>query len=134
MIVSVGADIVKVKRIKEVLFRRAERFKKKILSKEELQEMPESREIEYVAKRFAAKEAISKVLGTGMQFGVSFGDIVILTDHKTGQPSVELKGHAKQQASKKGINRILISISDKLTHFSMAYFNGFSMTFHIFWT
>ena len=66
-----------------------------------------------MARRFAAKEAISKVLGTGMRFGVSFSDILILTDLKTGQPSVKLKGDAKQQAAKKGINRILISISDE---------------------
>ncbi|MBA57778.1 MAG: holo-ACP synthase [Gammaproteobacteria bacterium] len=113
MIVSVGADIVKVKRIKEVLFRRAERFKKKILSKEELQEMPESREIEYVAKRFAAKEAISKVLGTGIAFGVKFTDIIIRSDKKSGAPRVVLEGEAKKKAASLGIQRILISISDE---------------------
>mgnify|MGYP001471044850 FL=1 len=113
MIVSVGTDIVKVKRIKEVLFRRPERFKKKILSKEELQKMPESREIEYVAKRFAAKEAISKVLGTGIAFGVKFSDIIIRLDKKSGAPQVVLEGEAKRKAASLGIQRILISISDE---------------------
>ena len=113
MIVSVGTDIVKVKRIKEVLLRRPERFKKKILSKEELQEMPESREIEYVAKRFAAKEAISKVLGTGIAFGVKFTDIIIRSDKKSGAPQVVLEGEAKKKAAALGIQRILISISDE---------------------
>ena len=78
-----------------------------------------------MARRFAAKEAISKVLGTGMRFGVSFSDILILTDLKTGQPSVKLKGHAKQQAAKKGINRILISISDE-KNYAMAFAIGLS--------
>ena len=125
MIIGVGTDIVEVDRIRKAFSRRPEKFRRKILAAEEIEKTPVSREIEYLAKRFAAKEAISKVLGTGMQFGVSFGDIVILTDHKTGQPLVELKGHAKQQASKKGINRILISISDE-KDYAMAFAVGLS--------
>ena len=125
MIIGVGTDIVEVDRIRKAFSRRPEKFRRKILAAEEIEKTPVSREIEYLAKRFAAKEAISKALGTGMQFGVSFGDIVILTDHKTGQPLVELKGHAKQQASKKGINRILISISDE-RDYAMAFAVGLS--------
>ena len=125
MIIGVGTDIVEVERIGRAFLRRPEKFIQKILAIEEIEKKPVNREIEYLARRFAAKEAISKVLGTGMQFGVSFGDIVILTDHKTGQPLVELKGHAKQQASKKGINRILISISDE-RDYAMAFAVGLS--------
>ena len=84
-----------------------------------------SREIEYLAKRFAAKEAISKVLGTGMRLGINFKDILILTDLETGQPLVQLRGRAKQQASEKGINRILISISDE-KEYAMAFAIGLS--------
>ena len=83
MIVGVGTDIVEVDRIRKAFLRRPEKFIRKILAAEEIEKIPLSREIEYLAKRFAAKEAISKVLGTGMQFGVSFGDILILTDLKT---------------------------------------------------
>ena len=125
MIIGVGTDIVEVDRIRKAFSRRPEKFRRKILAAEEIEKTPVSREIDYLAKRFAAKEAISKVLGTGMQFGVSFGDIVILTDQKTGQPLVELKGHAKQQASKKGINRILISISDE-KDYAIAFAVGLS--------
>ena len=125
MIIGVGTDIVEVDRIRKAFSRRPEKFRKKILAAEEIEITPVSREIEYLAKRFAAKEAISKVLGTGMQFGVSFGDILILTDLETGQPLVELKGHAKQQASLKGINRILISISDE-KDYAMAFAVGLS--------
>ena len=125
MIIGVGTDIVEVDRIRKAFSRRPEKFRRKILAAEEIETTPVSREIEYLAKRFAAKEAISKVLGTGMQFGVSFGDILILTDPKTGQPLVELKGHAKQQASMKGINRILISISDE-KDYAMAFAVGLS--------
>ena len=125
MIIGVGTDIVEVDRIRKAFSRRPEKFRRKILAAEEIEITPVSREIEYLAKRFAAKEAISKVLGTGMQYGVSFGDILILTDLETGQPLVELKGHAKQQASLKGINRILISISDE-KDFAMAFAIGLS--------
>ena len=125
MIIGVGTDIVEVDRIRKAFSRRPEKFRRKILAAEEIEITPVSREIEYLAKRFAAKEAISKVLGTGMQFGVSFGDILILTDLETGQPLVELKGHAKQQASLKGINRILISISDE-KDYAMAFAVGLS--------
>jgi len=125
MIIGVGTDIVEVDRIRKAFSRRPEKFRRKILAAEEIETTPVSREIEYLAKRFAAKEAISKVLGTGMQFGVSFRDILILTDLKTGRPLVELKGHAKQQASLKGINRILISISDE-KDYAMAFAVGLS--------
>ena len=125
MIIGVGTDIVEVDRIRKAFSRRPEKFRRKILAAEEIEKTPVSREIEYLAKRFAAKEAISKVLGTGMQFGVSFGDILILTDLETGQPLVELKGHAKQQASLKGINRILISISDE-KDYAIAFAVGLS--------
>ena len=125
MIIGVGTDIVEVDRIRKAFSRRPEKFRRKILAAEEIEITPVSREIEYLAKRFAAKEAISKVLGTGMQFGVSFGDILILTDLKTGRPLVELKGHAKRQASLKGINRILISISDE-KDYAMAFAVGLS--------
>ena len=125
MIIGVGTDIVEVDRIRKAFSRRPEKFRRKILAAEEIEKTPVTKEIEYLAKRFAAKEAISKVLGTGMQFGVSFRDILILTDLKTGQPLVELKGQAKQQASKKGINRILISISDE-KDYAMAFAVGLS--------
>ena len=74
MIIGVGTDIVEVDRIRKAFSRRPEKFRRKILAAEEIEITPVSREIEYLAKRFAAKEAISKVLGTGMQYGVSFGD------------------------------------------------------------
>ena len=125
MIIGVGTDIVEVERIVRAFLRRPEKFIQKILAIEEIEKKPVNREIEYLARRFAAKEAISKVLGTGMRFGVSFSDILILTDLKTGQPSVKLKGHAKQQAAKKGINRILISISDE-KNYAMAFAIGLS--------
>ena len=120
MIIGIGTDIVQIDRIGRAFSLRPEKFMQKILAAEEIEKMPLSREIEYLAKRFAAKEAISKALGSGMRLGVRFRDILILSDLETGQPLVQLRGRAKQQASKKGINRILISISDE-KEYAMAF-------------
>ena len=126
MIIGVGTDIVELARIRKALSQRPDKFRRKILATEEIELVPATREIEYLAKRFAAKEAISKVLGTGMQFGVSFVQILILTDLETGQPFVELRGHAKKQAFMKGINRVLISISDE-KDYAMAFAIGLAI-------
>ena len=125
MIIGIGTDIVQIDRIGRAFSLRPEKFMQKILAAEEIEKMPLSREIEYLAKRFAAKEAISKALGSGMRLGVRFRDILILSDLETGQPLVQLRGRAKQQASKKGINRILISISDE-KEYAMAFAMGLS--------
>ena len=125
MIIGIGTDIVQIDRIGRAFSLRPEKFMQKILAAEEIEKMPLSREIEYLAKRFAAKEAISKALGSGMRLGVRFRDILILSDLQTGQPLVQLRGRAKQQASEKGINRILISISDE-KEYAMAFAMGFS--------
>ena len=125
MIIGIGTDIVQVDRIRRAFSLRPEKFVQKILAIEEIEKMPVSREIDYLAKRFAAKEAISKALGSGMRLGVSFRDMLILSDLETGQPLVQLRGRAKQQASKKGINRILISISDE-KEYAMAFAMGLS--------
>ncbi|MBC08647.1 MAG: holo-ACP synthase [Gammaproteobacteria bacterium] len=125
MIIGIGTDIVQIDRIGRAFSLRPEKFMQKILAAEEIEKMPLSREIEYLAKRFAAKEAISKALGSGMRLGVRFRDILILSDLETGQPLVQLRGRAKQQASEKGINRILISISDE-KEYAMAFAMGLS--------
>ena len=125
MIIGIGTDIVQVDRIRRAFSLRPEKFVQKVLAIEEIEKMPVSREIDYLAKRFAAKEAISKALGSGMRLGVRFRDILILSDLQTGQPLVQLRGRAKQQASEKGINRILISISDE-KEYAMAFAMGLS--------
>ena len=64
----------------------------------------------FLAKNFAAKEAVSKVLGVGFSQGVRPKDIVVL--RKYGPPEVELKGEAKKLALRKGIKKISVSLSD----------------------
>ena len=91
-IFGIGTDIVNIKRMEKFLKKKGNSFKKKIFSKNEIiycerKKNPSS----FYAKRFAAKEALSKALGTGIRKGISFKDIEILNDNY-GKPSIKLKG------------------------------------------
>ncbi|MBU3142547.1 holo-ACP synthase [Clostridium sp. CF012] len=109
MIIGVGTDIVEIRRIKNAMVAN-NRFLEKIFTTTELEYL-ESRNLrpEYVAGRFAAKEAVAKALGTGFR-GFDFKDIEI--DRTTlGKPIVILKGKAKLIAKKEGQYNIHLSIS-----------------------
>lgn len=109
MILGVGIDIVEIKRIKSAI-ESNEKFLEKIFTSTELEYL-KSRNLrpEYVAGRFAAKEAVAKALGTGFR-GFDFKDIEI--DRTTlGKPIVILKGKAKLIAKKEGQYSIHLSIS-----------------------
>lgn len=109
MILGVGVDIVEIQRIKEAIDKNS-LFLEKVYTEIEIEYL-KSRNFrpEYAAGRFAAKEAISKALGTGfMQFSIR--DIEIDRNVK-GKPVVVLKGKAKQIANKFGKYKIHLSIS-----------------------
>lgn len=109
LILGVGIDIVEIRRIKSAI-ESNERFLEKIFTSAELEYL-KSRNLraEYVAGRFAAKEAVAKALGTGFR-GFDFKDIEI--DRTTlGKPIVILKGKAKLIAKKEGQYNIHLSIS-----------------------
>lgn len=98
MIKGIGIDIVELERIKR-LMNKNNRFIKRILCEKELLEFEqitnERRKIEYVAGRFAAKEAFSKAIGTGIG-ETSFTDIAVTTK-PTGAPVLSVKGYEKQK-------------------------------------
>ncbi len=109
MIVGVGVDIVEIRRIKYIL-ESHDKFLEKIFTTKEIQYL-KARNLrpEYVAGRFAAKEAVSKALGTGFR-GFNFRDIIIESS-TLGKPTVTLNGEAKNIASKNGDTTIHLSIS-----------------------
>ncbi len=111
--ISVGTDILKVERIEAVVARLGDKFVRRILTETERQEYQGSGiPIGLLAKRFAAKEAVAKALGTGIGRGVSWQDIQI--DHnESGAPLVVLSGGAQRVASARGGSRVEISISDE---------------------
>ena len=88
MIRGTGTDIIEIERIKKACLNKE--FIEKIYTEDEINEYIRRKEnISYLAGRFAAKEAVSKALGTGMR-GISFKDIEILSD-SLGKPFVNLK-------------------------------------------
>ncbi len=90
MIRGTGIDIIEIDRIKS-LYIRNERFKERILTEKErevFETLPSfKRKIEFLAGRFAAKEAFSKAYGTGIGKDLSFHDIEIMTDGR-GRPFI----------------------------------------------
>jgi holo-[acyl-carrier protein] synthase len=75
----------------------------------------QKRYFEHLAGRFAAKEAVLKVLGTGWRGGIAWTDVEILPE-PSGQPVVNLTGECERIARKLGIARWLVSISHIETH------------------
>ena len=109
MIHGIGVDIVEVKRIK-LAIEKNEKFPYRLLEDLEIENLGNKiLRPEHIAGRFAAKEAVSKALGTGFRkFGLK--DIIIL-NNQLGQPSVLLKGEAKNVAMERGDYKIHLSIS-----------------------
>jgi holo-[acyl-carrier protein] synthase len=104
---ELGIDIIKVERIRLALARFGERFSRRVLTDRErryVRERPET-----FAGRWAAKEAVSKVLGLGVR-GIGWKDIEI-ERMPTGQPTVRLHGRAEQRAEQLGMGRIAVSIT-----------------------
>ena len=97
MIVGIGQDICDVKRIESTIIRFGDRFKNRIFTIREIKKC-ESRlnSVDSYARRFAAKEACSKALGTGFKKGVFYKDIEVI-NIKSGKPTIELKGGALDQ-------------------------------------
>ncbi len=104
---ELGIDIIKVERIAAALRRFGDRFPRRVLTDAE-QRYVRNRPQNF-AGRWAAKEAVSKVLGLGVR-GVGWRDIEI-ERLPTGQPSVRLHGRAKSRAEQLGMARIAVSIS-----------------------
>jgi phosphopantetheine--protein transferase-like protein len=104
---EVGIDIIKVARIRDTLARFGVRFSRRVLTPGEqryVRDRPET-----FAGRWAAKEAVSKVLGLGVR-GIGWRDIEI-ERLPTGQPAVRLHGRAAQRADQLGMDRVAISIT-----------------------
>jgi len=104
---EVGIDIIKVERIRRTLERFGPRFARRVLTTAEaryVRDRPET-----LAGRWAAKEAVSKVLGLGVR-GIGWRDIEV-ERLPTGQPAVRLHGRAAARADQLGMTRIALSIS-----------------------
>ena len=120
MIVNIGTDIVEIARITDVVERHGDAFAKRILSGDEFQRYQViQNKVAYLAKRFAAKEAIAKALGTGIGHGVSFKDMNVVNNAK-GAPEVTLTGGAARVMAEQGAHKVLLSLADE-RHYAIAY-------------
>lgn len=113
MIYGIGTDIVEVVRIEESLSRFGDVFARRILNNAEWQEYEASRvKARFLAKRFAAKEAFAKALGTGIRGAASFENIGIGHDD-LGKPEFQLAPALQQWLVEKGVGHLHLSISDE---------------------
>lgn len=111
-----GVDMVSCERLREVIDRHGDRFLKRVFTPVELAYCRgKKREVEHLAGRFAAKEAVFKLLGTGWQGGICWTDVEV-RNLPSGQPHVSLSGKCRQIADEQGLAKILISISHIETH------------------
>ena len=108
--IGVGVDIVENKRIQKSI--KNKKFISRIFSKKEIEKSKKIKnKINYFAKRYAAKESLSKAIGTGFRKGLNFKDISIRND-KHGKPHYQLNNNVKKLIySKFKVKKIKISLS-----------------------
>jgi len=113
MIYGIGTDIVQVARMAADLERYGERFARRILTPRELEEFRGcARPPHFLAKRFAAKEAAAKALGTGFRNGLTLRQIGVAHDHY-GRPLLEYEGAAEVLRCNLGIRHSHLSLADE---------------------
>ena len=94
MILGIGSDIVDVRRIERVIERHGERFLARVYTRTERAKADgRAKRVETYAKRFAAKEACAKALGTGLRAGVFWRDMGVV-NLPSGRPTMKLTGGA----------------------------------------
>jgi holo-[acyl-carrier protein] synthase len=110
-IVAHGIDLVDCPRIEEMLKRHGDRFVQRIFTAAEQNYAKTNKnKVEKLAGRFAAKEAVLKLMGTGWRGKIAWTDIEVI-NNSSGQPEVILSGEVEKIAAKLGIKHVSISIT-----------------------
>lgn len=113
MIYGIGTDIVEVGRIESSIEKFADDFAERVLAESEMASYHESQiKARFLAKRFAAKEAFSKALGTGIREPATFQNIAVTHD-ELGKPMLVLAKELQDFLSTKQITQMHITISDE---------------------
>ncbi|ALT76222.1 holo-ACP synthase [Paucibacter sp. KCTC 42545] len=124
MIYGIGTDICDIRRIRETLARRGERFAEKVLGPHELavfrerSERVAARGISYLATRFSAKEAFSKAIGMGMRSPMNWRDCEIVKA-ASGKPEIRLHGELALWFEANGL-KAHVSVTDE-TEYAAAF-------------
>ena len=113
MIYGVGTDVVEIGRIEKALERFGERFARRILCEPELTRFAEHRlPASYLAKRFAAKEAFTKALGTGIHAPANWHGVWV-TNLKSGKPVLQFSAALERLLQQRKIIQSHVSLSDE---------------------
>ena len=116
MIFGIGTDIVSISRMQSALERHGDRFAERILAAVELEEYRQcANPAQFLAKRFAAKEAAAKAYGTGFRHGLGMSDFIVGHDAQ-GKPLLIFAGQAEQFCREQGVGESFLSISDEKEH------------------
>ena len=115
-VIGIGTDIIEINRIIVMSEQTRNRLAERVLTKTEYELYTSTKQPErYLAKRWSAKEAASKALGTGIAKGVSFKHIEIQS-LATGQPVLQLTGKALEVATQIGASQWHITLSDEVNY------------------
>ena len=112
MIAGIGTDLCDIGRMQRALDRFGERFARKILVESEYQRFVRHRRpAAYLAKRFAAKEAFSKAMGTGIHFPVNWHNVSV-DNERSGRPVLRFSEPLAELLRSRGITAVHVSITD----------------------
>lgn len=113
MIYGIGTDILEVRRVADILSRHGARFAQHVLTETEMTEYGASAFPErFLAKRFAAKEAFAKALGTGLRGPVRLTHIHVTHD-ELGKPDLDFSPDLREAVAARGVKAWHLSISDE---------------------
>ena len=116
MIFGIGTDIVRVARMQQNVERYGEKFAERILTASELEDYRrETRKAHFLAKRFAAKEAAAKAMGTGFRDGLMLHHIGVTHD-AAGKPQLAFTDQAAEFIRANAIVSVHVSLADEEDH------------------
>ena len=114
MILGTGTDLIDIRRIERALARFGHRFAQRVLVDDEYQRFcTHAKPAHYLAKRFAAKEAFSKAMGTGIHFPVNWHNVSVANE-RSGRPYLKFSESLAVLLAQRGISRAHLSLSDEV--------------------
>jgi holo-[acyl-carrier protein] synthase len=114
VILGTGTDLIDIRRIERALLRFGHRFAQRVLVDHEYQRFcAHAKPAHYLAKRFAAKEAFSKAMGTGIHFPVNWHNVSVANE-RSGRPYLKFSEPLAALLEQRGISRAHLSLSDEV--------------------
>jgi len=115
VILGVGTDLVEIHRIEKALARYGERFAQRVLVEQELEQFRRQKKpAAWLAKRFAAKEAFSKAMGTGIHFPVNWHNVSV-ANAPSGKPQLCFSEPLAALMTQRGIRHAHVSLTDEIS-------------------